>query len=365
MYGVLMIDIEGTQLTAADINLIQQAQVGGVILFARNIESPAQVRELCDEIRYHNADILIGVDQEGGRVARLREGFTPLPAMGKLGALFDHEPIKALKLAHHCGYLMAAEVLAVGIDMSFAPVLDINGISQVIGDRSFHPTPEGVTTLASEFMKGMHKAGMATTGKHFPGHGSIAPDSHVADAIDTRCYKQIEAIDLQPFIQTLPWLNALMPAHVIFSAVDDKPAGFSKIWLQDILRQQLGFTGVIFSDDLSMKAAHVVGDVAQRVTAAIKAGCDMALVCNDRVAANEAAMAAQSLPYPNQERLRAVCGKIPVWQGSLTKTCEQFEYWAQARQAIMDTFFAEDNLPVDNHCDNTITAATKDPTAYK
>ena len=362
MYGVLMIDIAGDKLTAADINLIQQAQVGGVILFARNIVSPEQVRKLCDEIRYHNADILIGVDQEGGRVARLREGFTPLPAMGKLGELFDHDPIKALKLAYDCGYLMATEVLAVGIDMSFAPVLDINGISQVIGDRSFHPTPKGVIALASEFMQGMHKAGMATTGKHFPGHGSIAPDSHVADAIDTRCYDDIKAVDLQPFMQTLPWLNALMPAHVIFSEVDDKPAGFSKIWLQDILRQQMGFTGVIFSDDLSMKAAHVAGDVAQRVSAAIEAGCDMALVCNDRVAANEAALAAQSLPYPNQERLRAVCGKIPVWQGSLTQTCEQFEYWAQARQAVMDAFFADDGLP---QASANQQAVIKDPTEYK
>lgn len=364
MYGVLMIDIDGTHLTAADIDLIQQAQVGGVILFARNIVSPNQVRKLCDEIRYHNADILIGVDQEGGRVARLREGFTPLPAMGRLGEMFDREPIKALKLAYDCGYLMAAEVLAVGIDMSFAPVLDINGVSQVIGDRSFHPTPEGVISLASEFMKGMQQAGMATTGKHFPGHGSIAPDSHVADAIDTRCYDDIEAVDLQPFKQTLPWLNALMPAHVIFNAVDDKPAGFSKIWLQDILRKQLGFTGVIFSDDLSMKAAHVAGDVAQRVTAAIEAGCDMALVCNDRVAANEAAMAAQSLPYPNQERLRAVCGKIPMWQGSLTATCEQFDHWAQARQAIIDAFFAKDQSQQQNST-NHMQAALKDPTAYK
>lgn len=364
MYGVLMIDIGDTHLTAADISLIKQAQVGGVILFARNIASPVQVRALCDEIRQHNSDILIGIDQEGGRVARLREGFTPLPAMGKLGEIFDNEPKRACQLAFDCGYLMAAEVLAVGIDMSFAPVLDINGVSQVIGDRSFHPTPDGVIALSSEFMKGMQKAGMATTGKHFPGHGSVAPDSHVADAVDTRSYHNIQAVDMQPFIQTLPWLDALMPAHVIFSDVDDKPAGFSKIWLQDILRKQLGFKGVIFSDDLSMKAAHIAGDVTQRVAAAIEAGCDLALVCNDRVAANEAALAAQSLPYPNQKRLRSVCGKIPVWQGSLAATCEQFEHWAQARQAITEAFFATQSMPKQEENADNKNTPTGDPTQY-
>lgn len=341
MFGVLMIDVGDTTLSADDVSLIEQAQVGGVILFARNVASPAQVRALCDDIRHHNPDILIGVDQEGGRVARLREGFSPLPAMGKLGALFSTDPCQALRLAYDCGYLMAAEVLAVGIDLSFAPVLDIDGISQVIGDRSFHASPEAVVALSTQFMRGMKAAGMATTGKHFPGHGSVAPDSHVADAIDSRPFADIAAQDMQPFIQTMPWLDAMMPAHVIFDQVDDKPAGFSSIWLQDIIREQLGFNGVLFSDDLSMKAAHVVGGVNERVHAAITAGCDMALVCNDRVAAHQAARCAHDLPYPNQQRIRALCGQIPKWRGDLATTCEQFPYWQHARTQVQQAFFTQ------------------------
>lgn len=361
MYGVLMIDIDSTALTAEDVSLIKQAQVGGVILFARNVADAAQVRTLCDDIRYHNPDILIGVDQEGGRVARLRKGFTPLPAMGRLGDLFNQNPSLALSCAYDCGYLMAAEVLAVGIDLSFAPVLDRDGISQVIGDRSFHQDPQAIVALATQFMHGMKAAGMATTGKHFPGHGAIAPDSHVSEAIDARSFDDIMASDMQPFAQTLPWLDALMPAHVIFSQVDNKPAGFSKIWLKDILRKKLKYDGVIFSDDLSMAAAQVAGDVSARVRAAIGAGCDIALVCNDRVAAHEAAKAAQALPYPNQTRIKTMCGQVPVWQGDLESTCQQFAHWQQAKQNISQVFFS---LQSDiNSQKNTI--EVKDPTVYK
>ena len=361
MYGVLMIDIDSTALTAEDVSLIKQAQVGGVILFARNVADAAQVRALCDDIRYHNPDILIGVDQEGGRVARLREGFTSLPPMGKLGDLFDQDPSRSLSCAYDCGYLMAAEVLAVGIDFSFAPVLDRDGISQVIGDRSFHQEPQVIVALATQFMRGMRAAGMATTGKHFPGHGAIAPDSHVSEAIDDRSLDEIMASDMQPFAQTLPWLDALMPAHVMFSQVDTKPAGFSKIWLQDILRKQLNFNGVVFSDDLSMAGAQAAGDVSARVHAAIEAGCDIALVCNDRVAAHEAAEAAQDLPYPNQKRIKTMCGQIPVWQGDLGSTCQQFDHWQQAKDTVLQTFFAiQSAIPSSEN-----TTETKDPTAYK
>lgn len=361
MYGVLMTDIDSIALTAEDVGLLKQAQVGGIILFARNVADAAQVRTLCDDIRYHNPDILIGVDQEGGRVARLREGFTPLPAMGKLGDLFAQDSSRALSCAYDCGYLMAAEVLAVGIDLSFAPVLDRDGISQVIGDRSFNKDPQVIVALATQFMRGMKAAGMATTGKHFPGHGAIAPDSHVSEAIDTRSLDDIRASDMQPFVQTLPWLDALMPAHVIFSQVDTKPAGFSKIWLKDIIRDELKFGGVIFSDDLSMAGAQAVGDVSARVKAAIKAGCDIALVCNDRVATHEAAEAAQELPYPNQSRIKTMCGQIPPWQGNLEATCQQFEHWQQARQTILQTFFSAqlETAPLDSCTD------LKDPTAYQ
>lgn len=361
MYGVLMIDIDSTALTAEDVSLIKQAQVGGVILFARNVADAAQVRALCDDIRYHNSDILIGVDQEGGRVARLREGFTPLPAMGRLGDLFDQDPNQALDCAYDCGYLMATEVLAVGIDLSFAPVLDRNGVSQVIGDRSFHHEPQAITALATQFMRGMRAAGMATTGKHFPGHGAIAPDSHVSEAIDTRSLDEIINSDMQPFAQSLPWLDALMPAHVIFSQVDNKPAGFSKIWLKDIIRQHLKFDGVLFSDDLSMAGAKMAGDVSARVKAAIEAGCDIALVCNDRVAAHEAAEAAQELPYPNQKRIKTMRGNIPVWQGTLEATCQQSDYWQQAKQNITQTFF-DTQSPIKAVIDPT---QSIDPTNYQ
>lgn len=334
MYGLLMVDIEGTQLNESDIELLKQTQVGGLILFARNVDNPDQVRSLCNQIRSINPHIIIGVDQEGGRVARLRQGFTPLPAMGKLGELFEQNPTQALKLSFYCGYLMAAEVLAVGIDLSFAPVLDVNGISQVIGDRGFHTNPEGVVALSTQFMRGMKAAGMATTGKHFPGHGSVAPDSHIAQAIDEREFAEIEQYDMQTFIQTLPWLDALMPAHVIFSKVDDKPAGFSQKWLQEIIRKKIGFDGVLFSDDLSMQAAHVAGGAGERVKAAINAGCDMALVCNDRTAALQALQTAQTLPLPNQQRMANMKASIPTWQGTLESTCQQFTQWQEAKIAV-------------------------------
>ena len=355
MYGPLMIDVAGTELTQEDRLILSRTEVGGIILFARNVDTPAQVRQLCDEIHKLRPNIIIGVDQEGGRVARLRQGFSPLPAMGRLGELFNTDPCKALSLAYDCGYLMASEVLAVGIDISFAPVLDLDGISQVIGDRGFHSNIEAIVALSTQFMRGMKAVGMATTGKHFPGHGSIAPDSHIADAIDERSFEEIQRVDLQPFIQCQPWLDALMPAHVIFSAVDDKPAGFSKVWLQEIARKQLKFNGVLFSDDLSMKAAHTAGDISARVTAALSAGCDMALVCNDRQAALQAIETTSNLPAPNQQRLQAMRSQIPQWQGSLEATCAQFKYWQTAKQNVMRSFFEQ--------CDSLTTE--KDPTQYK
>ncbi|MBS9780714.1 MAG: beta-N-acetylhexosaminidase [Moraxellaceae bacterium] len=336
MYGLLMVDIAGTTLTAEDIELLQQPQVGGLILFARNVETPQQVRALCEHIKQVNSDIIIAIDQEGGRVARLREGFSPLPAMGKLGEKFTEDPCTALKLAYQCGYLMANEVLAVGIDISFAPVLDVNGISKVIGDRGFHQTTEAVVALSTQFMRGMKAVGMATTGKHFPGHGSVAPDSHFSQAVDERDFADIYQNDMQTFIQTMPWLDALMPAHVIFNQVDDKPAGFSSKWLQEIIRGKLGFDGVLFSDDLSMKAVHSVGGMAERVSSAINAGCDMALVCNDRTSAVEALEIAKTLAPPNQQRLAKMASHIPQWQGNLEKTCQQFSEWEICRKAILE-----------------------------
>ena len=312
MIGALMLDIAGTELTQEDIELLQAPQVGGVILFTRNIKSLAQVRALTDHMRQVRPEILIAVDQEGGRVQRLKTGFTLLPAMGHFGELYLTEPEKAIQLAEQCGWLMAIEVLAVGIDFSFAPVLDINDISDVIGDRAFAKNVQDIVPLAQAFMTGMHRAGMATTGKHFPGHGSVKADSHVAAAIDSRSYDEIYAQDMQSFIQLKPQLDALMPAHVIYENVDPNPAGFSPFWIQKILRQTLKFDGVLFSDDLSMQAACVAGNADARIRAALDAGCDMGLVCNNRESACTALTGIENLPLPNQERLERMRGKIPT-----------------------------------------------------
>lgn len=334
MIGALMLDIAGTKLTQEDIELLQAPQVGGMILFSRNIESPAQVRALTDHMRQVRPDILIAVDQEGGRVQRLRTGFTLLPAMGHFGELYLTQPEKALDLAEKCGWLMAIEVLAVGIDFSFAPVLDINAISDVIGDRAFAKNVQDIVPLASAFMKGMQRAGMASTGKHFPGHGSVKADSHIAAAIDTREYQDIYDNDMQSFIQLQPQLNALMPAHVIYEKVDPNPAGFSPYWIQKILRQELKYDGVLFSDDLSMQAACVAGHADARIRAALDAGCDMGLVCNDRESACTALAGIENLPLPNQERLERMRGKIPNIQ--IGEQLDLGNEWQSVRKIIED-----------------------------
>ncbi|WP_300657055.1 beta-N-acetylhexosaminidase [Pseudomonas sp.] len=303
MQGSLMLDIAGTWLTAEDRQILRQPEVAGLILFGRNIEHPQQVRELSAAIRAVRPDLLLAVDQEGGRVQRLRQGFVRLPAMR---AIADNT--NAVVLAEHCGWLMATEVLAVGLDLSFAPVLDLDHQrSAVVGSRAFETDAQRATQLAAAFIRGMSAAGMAATGKHFPGHGWAEADSHVAIPVDERSLEQIRASDLQPFAHLSRQLAAVMPAHVIYPQVDDQPAGFSRRWLQEILRGELQFTGVIFSDDLSMAGAHVVGDAACRIEAALTAGCDMGLVCNDRAAAELALSALQRLQVvtpPGLARMR-------------------------------------------------------------
>ena len=332
MIGALMLDIAGTTLTQEDIELLQAPQVGGVILFGRNIESPSQVRALTDHMRQIRPEILIAVDQEGGRVQRLKQGFTLLPAMGRFGELYCTEPSKALDLAEQCGWLMATEVLAVGIDFSFAPVLDLNDVSDVIGDRSFAKNIHDIIPLAQAFLNGMKRAGMASTGKHFPGHGSVKADSHVAAAVDSRSFEDIQAKDMQTFIQLKPQLDALMPAHVIYDQVDPNPAGFSEFWIQKVLRQDLKFDGVLFSDDLSMQAACVAGGADARIQAALKAGCDMGLVCNNREAQCIALNGIQHLPMPNQERLERMRGKIPSIH--ISNELNLGDEWQSVRETI-------------------------------
>ncbi len=286
--GPVMLDIESTRLSNEDKTLLKNPLVGGLILFSRNIESAQQVRKLTNDIKQINPDILIAVDQEGGRVQRLVNGFSALPALEKFGRLAEKDLQKAKSFCRDVGELMAIEVQSVGCDISFAPVLDLGfPSSRVIGDRAFALKPEIVVELGGAYIDGMNSGGMQATGKHFPGHGSVEADSHHEIPFDTREEKVIRDLDLVPFKALSNQLGAIMPAHVIYESVDDKPAGFSEKWLQGILRNELGFNGVIFSDDLSMKGAETAGSFAERAIAALDAGCDMVLVCNDRKAAEE------------------------------------------------------------------------------
>ncbi|MET4160573.1 MAG: beta-N-acetylhexosaminidase [Marinobacterium sp.] len=280
--GVLMLDIEGTALNAVETEQIKSPQVGGLILFSRNYENPDQLKSLMTSIRALRADLLVAVDQEGGRVQRFREGFTRLPPMAALGRRWLQNPHHAIACAHELGWLMATELRRFDIDISFAPVLDLDwGQSSVIGDRAFGADPEVVIQLAGGVMAGMHEAGMAATGKHFPGHGWVQADSHLELPIDERSMAEIEEQDLRPFDALIRrGLDGVMPAHVVYSQVCSAPAGFSSYWLQQVLRQRLHFDGVIFSDDLSMEGASQAGSYAERCDRALAAGCDMVLVCN-------------------------------------------------------------------------------------
>ena len=278
-----MLDVVGTELSADDIKRLQHPLVGGVILFTRNFESCAQLKALTASIHaVRQPPLLIAVDHEGGRVQRFRDGFTKIPPMREFGKIWDKNPKKARELAIEAGWILAAELRAHGIDFSFTPVLDIDyGDSLVIGDRAFHGNAQAINELAFSLMQGLKKGGMQAVGKHFPGHGFVVADSHVSIPIDEREFDQIAQNDMQPFRQMIDeGLAAIMPAHVIYPKVDDKPAGFSAKWLKKVLRERLGFNGMIFSDDLSMEGASVGGDVTTRSLAALNAGCDMVLLCN-------------------------------------------------------------------------------------
>lgn len=282
--GPLMVDVHGYVLTAAEKKRLQNPLIGGVILFAHNYKDRAQLTALTRSIHaLRSPAVLIAVDHEGGRVQRFRsDGFTTLPAMRKLGELWMTQPLVAMRSATDVGYVLAAELRACGVDLSFTPVLDLDyGESNVIGDRSFHRDPRVVAMLARALAQGLSFAGMSSCGKHFPGHGAVRADSHHEIPLDHRSLKQIMAEDAAPY----DWLGhqvitSVMPAHVIYTKVDSKPAGFSAKWIQEILRTKLKYDGVVFSDDLTMEGAAVAGDILARAEAALQAGCDMALVCN-------------------------------------------------------------------------------------
>ncbi|MGF1681532.1 beta-N-acetylhexosaminidase [Photobacterium minamisatsumaniensis] len=321
--GPLMLDISGYELDAEDREIIQHPTVGGIIFFARNYHDRKQLRALTKEIRKTaKRPFLIAVDQEGGRVQRFRNDFTLLPPAKAFASQKN-----GVELAHDGGWLMAAELLAMDIDLSLAPVLDLGFDCKAIGDRAFSDNPQDVVTYASEFIKGMKQAGMATTGKHFPGHGGVIADSHLETPVDPR--DNIKEHDMFVFKSLIEQnlLDAMMPAHVIFDNYDDLPASGSEYWLKRVLRQDLSFKGVIFSDDLNMKGADVLGSYSQRAIAAQQAGCDMVMLCNNRVGAIQAL---DGLPQTQVSQLNTLCKAVTGEYNDLINTRK----WQETEQRI-------------------------------
>lgn len=309
--GPLMVDVAGTSLTPEDREVLRHPLVGSVILFTRNYADPAQLQALVQDIKsVRHPTLLIGVDHEGGRVQRFRPGFTLLPAVRRIGRAFDADHKQGLAFARAMGWLMAAELRAVGIDFSFAPCVDLDyGVSEIIGDRAFHAKAGHVAQLAVAYAHGMHDAGMAATAKHFPGHGAVVADSHLALPIDRRRLADLEA-DLMPYRSLIANdLAAVMMAHVLFPEVDAVPASFSQRWI-GFLRQELGFKGVIFADDLKMEGAGAMGGIVARAEAALAAGCDVLPVCNDRQAVITLLDGLKSRPGPaSQMRILRMRGR--------------------------------------------------------
>ncbi len=332
--GPVMIDLACTSLSTAEHDRLLSPATGGIILFRRNYESPEQIAELIANIRAIRPELLVAVDHEGGRVQRFRDGYTRLPSVA------NYQFHGGAELAEKAGWLMAAELRAVDVDFSFAPVLDVEcGISQVIGDRAFGTDPVTVAKLAQSFAAGMRRAGMSAVGKHFPGHGGVEADSHVALPVDRRSLAEIEKHDLMPFKALLAaGIEGIMPAHVIYAAVDERPAGFSPFWLQEVLRRRMGFYGAIFSDDLSMAGAAYAGSYSDRARLALAAGCDMVLVCNAPEAAEEVLESLSDLTVnpQHQPRLQAMRGRNGIDRARLRESPE-WQETSQRLAAILPT----------------------------
>jgi len=296
-----MLDVEGLTLTPADRDLLREPAVGGVIMFTRNYESPAQLADLVAAIRaVRSPPLLIAADHEGGRVQRFREGFTALPPMGRIGRQYDSDQDAALSLAKTAGWVAASELRALDIDLAFTPCVDLDwGVSEIIGDRAFHRSQNVVAELASSYCRGLQEGGMAAVAKHFPGHGAVVPDSHEQLPVDRRSFSEL-LDDMRPYEKLIGnrQLAGVMLAHIVYSAMDPLPAGFSSYWIQNQLRSQLGYDGAVFCDDLSMKATKKYGSMPTRAKLALDAGCDMILVCNNRSAASRTVAALREYSNP-------------------------------------------------------------------
>jgi beta-N-acetylhexosaminidase len=333
--GPLMLDINGISLNKEDEMLLANPVVGGLILFTRNYSDPKQLSELVGSIRSIRPNLLIAVDQEGGRVQRFRHGFTTLPALRSIGKIYEEEPMRGLELAKTCGWVMAAEIIYHGLDFSFAPVMDLyNPVSEIIEDRAFAPDVDAVCALLNAYIDGMNAAGMQATGKHFPGHGSVRADSHLELPVDGRPASQILDNDYQVFSRCIDKLMGIMPAHVKYPALDANCAGYSSYWIQTKLRQELQFNGVVFSDDLTMAAATDVGSVGERAKLALAAGCNMVLVCNDRAAALQTLEFLEANPNLIQSGNALTLARMTANSLNIASDLYNTEKWRSAKSIV-------------------------------
>lgn len=329
--GVVMLDLKGLVVEIEERELLTHPQVGGLILFSRNYASVQQLEDLIASIKQCNDHLLVAVDQEGGRVQRFRDHFLTLPELRVIGVEYEKDPEQGLAAAKLCAWAMAAELMQYGVDISFAPVLDLFDVnSPVIKERAFSGDGATVGDIGLAYIEGMQDAGMAATGKHFPGHGKVLADSHTELPTDTRSLEEIRANDLIPFAKCIQSLDAIMPAHIVYPEIDEHCAGFSKVWIENLLRKELGFDGVVFSDDLTMNAAHSAGSVTERADMALAAGCDMVLVCNQPEQAAELVSYLDAKQQPGNNRIGCMLAKNASKHAGLYES----DRWLEAKELI-------------------------------